>query len=205
MEETSHALQLVAQYGYFVIFIIVTIENIEFFGSFPTSVIVAAMGAVATEGLFDVTFSIILLTIASTLGDVIGYWLGKKFGRPLFERWGGKFATSDRLEKAERIVKKYGAWGIFITRFLFASLQAILNIVAGITRMRIIPFTIAAFLGELLWTLVYFALGYYFWPQVSGTLTKIGSFGIRGVILSLGVVILGYQLYKYKKFIFRKK
>lgn len=205
MQETSSMLNLVVQYGYVTLFIIVAIENLEFFGSFPTSVIAAAMGAVAAEGIFSVWTSIIILTTASVLGDVLGYWVGNKFGRPVLIRWGGRMIRNGRLEKAEAIVDKYGSWGVFVTRAIFASFQAIINIIAGVTRMNFFKFFIACFTGELIWSVTYFLLGYYFWPQVSNVLQKIGSLGVFGVILSVLVVAAFYILYRNRARIFKRK
>ena len=198
-------LNLVVQYGYVTLFIVVVIENLEFFGSFPTSVIAAAMGAVAAEGVFNIWISIALLTVASVLGDVLGYWVGRKFGRPVLLRWGGRMIKNGRLEKAEAIVDKYGPWGVFVTRAIFASFQAIINIIAGVTRMSFFKFFIACLSGEFIWSITYFFLGYYFWSQVSGALQKISSFGVFGVILSILVAIVLYLLYRYRARIFKQK
>ncbi|PIS41197.1 MAG: hypothetical protein COT25_04425 [Candidatus Kerfeldbacteria bacterium CG08_land_8_20_14_0_20_42_7] len=205
MQETSSMLNLVVQYGYVTLFIVVVIENLEFFGSFPISVIAAAMGAVAAEGVFNIWISIALLTVASVLGDVLGYWVGRKFGRPVLLRWGGRMIKNGRLEKAEALVDKYGSWSVFVTRAIFASFQAIINIIAGVTRMSFFKFFIACLSGEFIWSITYFFLGYYFWSQVSGALQKISSFGVFGVILSILVAIVLYLLYRYRARIFKQK
>lgn len=204
MQEPSTMLNLVVQYGYVTIFLIVAVENIEFFGSFPTSLIAAATGAVAAEGIFNPWAALAVLTFGSLTGDVIGYWIGKKFGRPVLLKWGGKMIQNGRLEKAEHIVDRYGAWGVFATRWVFASFQAIINIIAGITRMPFPKFFIACFLGELLWSIGYFFLGFYFWPQVSGILQKIGSLGFFGVILTILVLTAAYLLYRFRNRLFNR-
>jgi len=204
MQESSNLLTLVVQYGYVTLFLVVAIENLEFFGSFPTSIIAAAMGAVAAAGIFNIWISIALLTIASVTGDVLGYVIGRKFGRPVLLKWGTRMIKNGRLERAEQIVDKYGPWGVFVTRAIFASFQAIINIIAGIARMHFWKFLIACFTGELLWSIFYFALGYYFWPQVSNILSKISSLGIFGVILTLVLVAALYTLYRFRAKIFKR-
>lgn len=199
MEPTSTTLQLIANYGYVVIFIIVAIENIEFFGSFPTSLIAAGMGALASQGVFDPTVSIILLVIASIVGDIVGYWIGWKFGRVALLRWAKHLVTKNRLERAEQIVSRWGVVSVFFTRFIVASIQAIVNIIAGITRMRFISFFFAALVGEFIWTLIYFFLGYFAWPRVEGILSKISLVGPLGAILTLTVIMLVYYIIRIRK------
>ncbi|MFA5030317.1 MAG: DedA family protein [Patescibacteria group bacterium] len=204
MQESSTMLNLVAQYGYVTIFLIIAVENIEFFGSFPTSLIAAATGAVAAEGIFNPWAAMAVLTIGSITGDVIGYWIGRTFGRPVLVKWGGRMIKNGKLETAEHIVDRYGPWGVFATRWVFASFQAIINIITGITRMHFGKFFLACFLGELLWSVGYFLLGYFFWTQVSGILQKISSLGIFGVILTLLVLTAVYLLYRFRKRIFKQ-
>jgi membrane protein DedA with SNARE-associated domain len=198
--DTSSAVDLVIKYGYVTVFLIVAVENIEFFGSIPTSLIAAALGAAASKGYFDPAAAVTVLTVASITGDVIGYWLGRYFGRPLLERWGGVMLKNGRLEKMEAFFKRFGVWGVFFSRFIFASFQAVVNILSGISRMRFLTFFTAAFLGELLWSVFYFFLGYYFWPKVQvffSDFLRLGSFS--GILIVFGLAIIVYIMVRYRK------
>lgn len=188
--EITHAVDYVIRYGYVTIFLVIAIENIEFFGSIPTSIIATAVGAASSQKIFNPVIAVTILTLASITGDVIAYWIGRSFGRPLLERWGGPLLKNGRLEIIERFFVRFGVFGVFISRFIFASFQAVINIIAGVAKMRFMVFFFAALLGEFVWSLFYFLLGYYFWPRVKGWLAVISSQNPLGVILLLAAMIV---------------
>lgn len=54
-----------------------------------------------------------LVTVTSVAGALVGHWLGQRLGRPLLHRFG----LSHRMETAERMFTKYGAWAVAIAAF----------------------------------------------------------------------------------------
>lgn len=199
MNTPINPISFIEQFGYVTIFIIIAVENIEFFGSIPTSLIAAAVGAAAAKGVFTPWVAILLLTLASVVGDVIAYWLGRTFGRGLLTRWGGVLTRNGRLEKTEKFFGRFGAWGVFISRFIFASFQAIINILAGIAKMRFFVFFFTALFGELVWSIFWFYLGYYFWPFVSKAITSIGNkAGLDVILIVVGAAVLFAIIYKQR-------
>ena len=119
--DVSFANDLIVKYGYVTLFILIAVENIEFFGSVPTSLIAAVIGVTSSRGLFNPYWAVALLTISSVVGDVIGYWIGRLFGRRVLERFGGVMVRNGRLEKTEKFFLRWGKWGVFISRYIFAS------------------------------------------------------------------------------------
>ena len=55
----------------------------------------------------------LVITISSVLGSIVGYWIGKKWGRSLIERFGGQ----KHILKLEALFARYGTLGIFIAAF----------------------------------------------------------------------------------------
>ena len=199
MQAPINPIAFIEQFGYVTIFIIIAVENIEFFGSIPTSLIAAAVGAASSRGIFTPWVAITLLTVASVVGDVIAYWLGRTFGRGLLTRWGGVLTRNGRLEKTEKFFLRFGPWGVFISRFIFASFQAIINILAGIAKMRFAVFFFTALFGELVWSIFWFYLGFYFWPFVSKTITAIGNkAGLNVILILVGAIVLFTIVYKQR-------
>ena len=53
------------------------------------------------------------------LGDHLGYWLGRRGGRPLLERYGRRLLISPRtLRRADRFFARYGQGAVFLGRFV---------------------------------------------------------------------------------------
>ncbi len=195
--DVSFANDLIVKYGYVTLFILIAVENIEFFGSVPTSLIAAVIGATSSRGLFNPYWAVALLTISSVVGDVIGYWIGRLFGRRVLERFGGIMVRNGRLEKTEKFFLRWGKWGVFISRYIFASFQALINIIAGVAKMPFGIFFTAAFFGELIWSIAYFCLGYFFWENIStifDIFRQVGLFG--GILAVLALGLIGYLIYR---------
>src|SRR5438309_1433215 len=79
-------------------------------------------------------------TLMSTviIVDSIGYSIGRKGGKPLFEWLGRKFPKHfgpSHLATAERAFQKWGMWAVFFGRFI-ALLRIFAGPLAGALKMR---------------------------------------------------------------------
>lgn len=52
-------------------------------------------------------------TVSSVAGALVGHWLGQRFGRRLLFR----FVSARRVEMAERMFMKHGAWAVAVAAF----------------------------------------------------------------------------------------
>ena len=69
------------------IILIVFAETGLFFGFFfPGDSLLFTAGIFASQGFFSIGVLLICCIIAAILGDSVGYWSGKKYGRKLFEK-----------------------------------------------------------------------------------------------------------------------
>jgi membrane-associated protein len=152
-----------AAYGYPVLFFGVLLENAGVPVPGETSVLVAAFLASPAGGArFQLGAVIALTCAAAILGDNLGYWLGRGLAR----RWlqSGRaflFLTPQRLQKAEGYFARYGAWTVFIARFL-AGLRVLAAPAAGIAGMHWPRFFLANAAGALAWATAISLLGYFF-------------------------------------------
>ncbi|MFF4340573.1 DedA family protein [Kitasatospora sp. NPDC001540] len=112
-----------------------------------TAALLAAKGTVSPWG-------VALCAIAGAIiGDSIGYAIGHKGGRPLFEKLGRKFPKHfgpDHLATAERQFQRWGMWAVFFGRFV-ALLRIFAGPLAGTLRMPYWKFLIANVLGGVVW------------------------------------------------------
>jgi membrane protein DedA with SNARE-associated domain len=86
-------------------------------------------------------------------GDSVGYLVGHRFGRPLFDWLGRKFPGHfgpERLAFAERTFVSHGAWAVFFGRFI-ALLRIFAGPLAGSLRMPYGRFLVANASGGIIW------------------------------------------------------
>ena len=84
-----------------------------------------------------------VITITSVLGSMVGYWIGKRWGRSLFNR----FKAEKHLEKIEALTLRYGTIGIFIAAFSPIPYK-VFGWAAGMGDMKLKPFIIAGLIGR---------------------------------------------------------
>src|SRR5204863_9561014 len=102
---------LIRNGGLLVVFLIVYGSTGLFFCIFlPTGAVLFATGVfVATVGL-DYSLFIVccLLILAAVLGNITGYWFGRKTGPLLYSREDSRFFRKQHLKTAEAFYNKYG-------------------------------------------------------------------------------------------------
>ncbi|WP_345702084.1 DedA family protein [Kitasatospora terrestris] len=112
-----------------------------------TASLLAAQGVVSPWG-------VALCAIAGAIiGDTIGYAIGRRGGRPLFEKLGRRFPKHfgpEHLATAERAFDKWGMWAVFFGRFI-ALLRIFAGPLAGTLKMPYWRFLIANVLGGVVW------------------------------------------------------
>ncbi|GGW38229.1 DedA family protein [Streptomyces xantholiticus] len=92
-------------------------------------------------------------TAGAIIGDSIGYAIGRRGGRPLLARLGGRFPKhfgEAQIAMAERSFQKWGMWAVFFGRFV-ALLRIFAGPLAGVLRMPYWKFAVANVLGGILW------------------------------------------------------
>ena len=90
-------------------------------------------------------------TVGSWVGSAITYGVSRWLGRPFILRWGKYFLIPPaKLERAERILQRYEAPGIFFARLL-PVVRHLISIPAGIVRMPFGMFSLMTVTGAALW------------------------------------------------------
>ena len=84
-----------------------------------------------------------VVTVTSVLGSLVGYYIGKRWGRGLFNR----FKADKHLAKIEALTTRYGTIGIFIAAFSPIPYK-VFGWAAGMGEMKLKPFIIAGLIGR---------------------------------------------------------
>ncbi len=150
--------ELIGHWGYLAIFVSVLLGNLGI--PVPEEAILLLAGYLVWAGKLWLPAVLALGIVSAAAGDNLGYWIGRHYGRIAIERhvrW--IFLTPQRLLSMQRFVSKYGAFGVFIARFL-PGLRFMAGPLAGIALMPFTRFFISNVLGGAVYVPVAVALGY---------------------------------------------
>lgn len=109
---------------------------------------------------------VILVILASVLGNFVGYWFGRKTGPLLFERRDTWIFKKKHLIRAKNFYDHYGKGTIFLAKFL-PIIRTFAPIVAGIVKMNRAHFIFYNITGSIVWVSSMMLGGYYLnsWVQ----------------------------------------
>src|SRR5690606_8783244 len=115
-----------------------------------------------SKEFFDIHYSFVLLLviIASVLGNIVGYWFGYKTGPLLFERRETWLFKPKYLARAKDFYDKYGKATIFLAKFL-PMVRTFAPIVAGIVKMPRATFLFYNITGSIAWVCSMMLGGYF--------------------------------------------
>lgn len=177
---------LLVQYGYVIVFIAAVAEALPLLGWLvPGQAIIIIAGAVAAAGYLNL-WTIILISIpAGIVGDAVGYYLGRYYGRAFLDKYGSRIRiTPKHLEKSEQLFQKYGPFALIVARFNFLT-RAMGPILGGMAKMRARVFWPINIVGALAWSVAYAVLGFVFgksFLQLQGVFGRILAWTAVGVV-----------------------
>ena len=183
----------VVHYGYWAVGAALLIENAGIPVPGETILLLASFLAYSQHEL-QLSWIIVVATIAATLGDNIGFALGYYGGRPVLERYRTAFRIQDAtLARGEELFARYGAVTIFFARFVFG-MRIIAGPLAGVLRMPWRKFMVFNFLGAAVWVTVISSAGYLFGQHLGRLERDIGRFDVVAAILVLvGLGVLWWR------------
>jgi membrane-associated protein len=159
-----HLNEIILQYGtltYGILFFIIFAETGFVFTPFlPGDSLLFAAGTFAARGSFDVYLLAVLLIVAAIAGDNINYWVGRKLGIKLFERF-NKLLKREYLEKTQKFYEKHGGKTIILARF-FPIIRTFSPFVAGLGKMEYSRFVMNDIAGGIIWISIFVFGGYFF-------------------------------------------
>lgn len=181
------------------IILIIFAETGLFFGFFfPGDTLLFMAGIFASQGFFSIEILLIGCIVAAILGDSVGYWSGKKFGRKLFDRDSGFFFKKKRLRDTELFYEKHGKLTLVIARFV-PIIRTFAPIVAGIGNMNYKTFISYNIFGGIFWVSLMLLLGYFFGGLIPNPDIYIIPISLLIIFLSFLPIIIKIIKYKLNK------
>ena len=178
--------QLIQTIGYLGLFGIVFAESGLFFGFFlPGDSLLFTAGFLASQNLLSIWILLPLLAIAAVLGDSVGYWMGRYFGRWIENQKESFFFKKHHLQKAQSFYTKHGAKTIFLARFI-PFIRTFAPIAAGMAKMHYATFISYNIFGVIFWVAVISLLGFFLGSLIPGVDKYL--YPILGVIIILSIL-----------------
>jgi membrane-associated protein len=171
---------------YAVLFGLIFVESGLLVGFFlPGDTVLFAAGLLAARPGSPLSLPVLMVgvAVAAVLGDAVGYWCGRRLGRPWVVRRAGRMAR--HLPQAEEFFTRWGWPAVVIARFI-PWLRTFTPIVAGTALMPYPKFLAANITGALAWGAGLVLVGYvaYSVPWVRYT-----AYGIA--VASVAATIIG--------------
>ncbi len=189
-------IEIVSQVPWYWILLIAALvtflENI--FPLSPSDTVLIFIGSLVPLNAVNFIPLLIAATIGSTLGFILMFWLGYKFGIKIVDSNRFKFINSETLKKPEEWFQKWGYLIIVVNRFLSGT-RAVISFFAGMSKLKLEKTTIYCFISALVWNSILIGLGVFFgnnWELADYYISLYGW-----IIAPVLAVIIGYFVIRW--------
>jgi membrane protein DedA with SNARE-associated domain len=183
-------LDLFARYGYAVVFGGVFLENTGV--PVPGETALLAGAALAHFGRLSLGWVIVVAIAGATLGDNLGFFIGRRGGRRIAERHGWRIGlTTAALAEFDRFFLRHGPKTVFAARFI-TGLRVVGAVLAGGSGMRWPVFLFYNASGAIVWCTLVAGAGYslaYSWATLE---RWIGRSGLIALALVVAAGLFGW-------------
>ncbi len=156
------------------------------------SLIVTAGLLAATTGVFNVWLLGLILTVASVLGNSVGYAIGRAAGPRLFSREDSLLFNKKHLYRAHEFYERHGGKTIIIARFM-PIVRTFVPVVAGMGQMEYRRYTIYNLIGGIGWIWSMLLIGYVLGRYIPHVDEHIESVIMLVIVASLLPGIIGWM------------
>ena len=157
---------------------------------FPGELTLVAVAAYAGAGHLNIVVVIILAAVGAVVGGDLGYFIGRKGGRPFVEKVLSVFRLEvAHLAQAEMFFAHHGDKTILVGRFILG-LRSWASVFAGVAHMPFGRFQLYSVLGAVPWAITWGVIGYLLgnnWPLL---MTVMKTVGYGGVAVLVAVVVI---------------
>jgi membrane protein DedA with SNARE-associated domain len=154
MQEYAHAIVAFVQanqaWAVPVAFVLAFGESLAFISLIlPSTVILVAIGGLLGASDINVWPVVLSAGLGGALCYAVSYWIGLYFKDSINSYWPFR-AYPAMMQRGREFFEKYGVFGVFLGHF-FGPIRAVIPVIAGMAKMRHLPFQIANFSSSFLW------------------------------------------------------
>jgi undecaprenyl-diphosphatase len=190
--------------GYPFLFFTILFETLPIIGTFiPGHITIIMSGFLVKIGIFNIWVTIIIAIAGAVLGDYLGYWLGRRYGMSLIDRFKGYIFLNDKhIEKVKGLVDKHTGKALLLGR-LSPVTRALMPFIIGATHAEEKKFWLFNFLGGSIWAIGSITIGYIFGAGYEAASGTVGRFILFATVLAL-IILWGYRFVNIRFHVFQK-
>lgn len=189
---------IMSQYGYIGIFLLIMLENI--FPPIPSEVILTFGGYMTTQSAMTPLGVILVSTAGSVVGAIILYWIGLQMDvkrlEKIVDRWGKVLRlTKADIHKADAWFDKYGIWTVLFCR-LIPLIRSLISIPAGMSNMKFGLFLLFTTVGTLIWNTILVSVGAAVgdnWESIVGVMDVYSNI-VYVLIVIVGLAVIWWYM-----------
>lgn len=159
----------------------------------PGDTLLFFTGVLTLTGHFTEPLWVIIVAVvaAASLGDQVGYAIGRRSGPAVFERRESGFFSRRSVERTQRFFDRFGGAAVTVARFV-PVVRTFAPVAAGVGRMRWGLFTVFNVAGAAIWATAVILLGYGLGhiPGVADFVSKYLDFVLIGIVVISVVPVL---------------
>jgi len=134
---------------------------------------------------------IILLISSAVIGNIVGYWFGKKTGENLFQKKDTFLFKKKHLETTKLFYEKHGGTALIFGRFL-PIIRTFAPILAGVIKVEFKLFMIYNIAGASLWIISLTSIAFFLGIEFPQTEKFIGYIVIGLIVITTIPVLITY-------------
>jgi len=179
-----------------------TLLMLTLFGfPFPEDAVLMLSGVLASRGVTKVWPTLAIAYVGVVTGDMILYWVGRKYGRRLVEhKRFGRILTRERLERAERWFDRWGNPLIFFGRHM-VGLRAQILLCSGVFRLDALRVLTYDGISAVISVPLMVGIGYYFGHHYEEIRDSVLSYHwtLTGAVAAVALAYLAWSIHKRSK------
>ncbi len=153
--------QLLLSLSYLGVFLIVFAETGLLVGFFlPADSLLITAGVLAAAGKISLPAVMVASLIGGTLGNALGYLIGRQLGPAVFSRPRSRWFKPEYVERAHAYFERFGSYTLLIARFV-PVVRTFAPTMAGVGKMRWSTFTQVNVIRSVLWSVLVSLVGFF--------------------------------------------
>lgn len=162
-----------------------------------SEVVLMVSGFLSGEGKINFYLVVLSATVGTLAGSSLLYYIGKKGGRRIIEKYGKYFLVNKKdLDKAESWFKKYGSITVFIGVCL-PVIKTYIGFPPGASLMNYKKFAVYIVIGSLIYNAAVAYLGLVVGRNINLFIPYFKKFGI--ILIAAVIMLIVIYLYRHIK------
>jgi undecaprenyl-diphosphatase len=198
-------LPLLDHWGYIIIFVSAIVETLPIIGTFiPGHTIIILGGLLAKLGVFKIEAVLFAAAFGVIVGDLLAYYIGRKFGYDFVIRYGKYFFLNEgKYQKTKDMVSEHTGKALIVGRFSPFT-RALAAFLAGIYKIKFTKFNFYSIIGGVSWSTLSVLLGYILGQGFEGAVKYFGRIVFAAIILII-LIFISYRMLNRRRQVFVKK